>query len=198
MTRCELIIIGASWGGLEAVSRILAVLPGDFAVPVLVVLHRAEDAGDLLAALLDRAGPLPVREVEDKQPVARPGVSVAPPGYHVLVERDHFALSTEAQVAFSRPSIDVALETAADAFGPALAGVILTGNNADGAAGLAEVRRRGGTAIVQDPETAVRPTMPAAARDAARPHLVGGLDEIGALLARLSRPGADGSEAVRP
>jgi two-component system, chemotaxis family, protein-glutamate methylesterase/glutaminase len=181
----ELIVIGASWGGLHAVSRILAGLPAGFGVTVLVVQHRAEEAEDLLAGLLDRAGPLGVREVEDKQPLRGAGVLVAPPGYHVLVERDHFALSTEAQVRFSRPSIDVALETAADALGPALVGVVLTGANDDGAAGLAAVRRRGGTAIVQTPETAVQSAMPTAARAAASPQIVAPLEEIAAVLASL-------------
>lgn len=196
MTRCALIILGASWGGLKAVGEILTGLPGDFDVPVLVVQHRAENAGDLLTPILDRACALRVREVEDKQPIAGAGVRVAPPGYHVLVEADHFALSTEAQVRFSRPSIDVALESAADALGPALVGVVLTGNNDDGAAGLAAVRHRGGTAIVQDPATAVRPRMPAAALAAAHPQVVAGLGEIAGVLVRLAGPPA-GDKAGR-
>src|SRR4051794_36696576 len=186
MTACQLIVIGASWGGLRAVGEILAGLPADFAVRILVVQHRSEEAEDLLSGLLDRRGPLPVSEVEDKAPLHGAGVLVAPRGYHVLVERDHFALSTEAQVRFSRPSIDVALETAADALGPAVVGVVLTGANADGAEGLAAVRRRGGMAIVQAPETAVQPTMPAAAQAAASPQVVAPLAEIAAVLAGLS------------
>src|SRR6476661_4986287 len=170
MTRCDLVIIGASWGGLQAVGEVLRGLPPGFPVPVLVVQHRGEDAGDLLRELLDRTASLPVREVEDKAPFAD-GVHVAPPGYHVLVEPRHFALSTEAEVRFSRPSIDVALETAADALGAGVVGVVLTGNNEDGAAGLAAVRRRGGMAIVQDPDTAERRAMPAAAQAAARPQI---------------------------
>src|SRR3954466_1239354 len=186
MTRCQLVIIGASWGGLHAVSEILGGLPGDFRVPVLVVQHRGEDAGDLLAGLLGRAGPLPVREVEDKAPLAEGEVLVAPPGYHRLVAADHFPLSPEAHVRFSRPSIDVALESAADALGAGVVGVVLTGANSDGAEGLAAVRRRGGMAIVQSPETAVQPTMPAAAQAAASPQLVAPLAEIAAVLAGLS------------
>src|SRR3954451_7833413 len=185
MTECELVIIGASWGGLHAVSEILAGLPEHFPVPILVVQHRAEDSGDLLAGLLDRAGPLPVAEADDKAPLPWHGVLVAPPGYHVLVERDHLALSTEAQVRFSRPSIDVALETAADALGDGVIGVVLTGDNADGAEGLAAVRRRGGVAIVQDPVTATRAAMPEGARAAASPQVVAGLPDIAALLVRL-------------
>src|ERR671932_2399784 len=182
----ELIVIGASWGGLGAVGEILSGLPERFPVPVLVVQHRAEDAGNLLAGLLNRAGPLPVAEADDKAPLPWHGVLVAPPGYHVLVERDHLALSTEAQVRFSRPSIDVALETAADALGAGVVGVVLTGDNDDGAEGLAAVRRRGGVAIVQDPATAERPTMPEAARAAASPQVVAGLGDIADLLVRLA------------
>jgi two-component system chemotaxis response regulator CheB len=183
MTGCRLIVIGASWGGLEAVGDVLAGLPADFGPTVLVVQHRSEDADNLLAGLLDRRGPLPVREVEDKDPLLASCVLVAPAGYHVLVEPDHFALSTEGEVRFSRPSIDVTLESAADALGPAVVGVVLPGANDDGAAGLAAVRRRGGYAIVQNPETALAPAMPAAARPSA--SVVAELDEIPRLLSEL-------------
>ncbi|MDA0182937.1 chemotaxis protein CheB [Solirubrobacter phytolaccae] len=186
MTDRRLIVIGASWGGLQAVGEILAGLPGDFAVPVLIVQHRAEDTGDLLAGLLDRRGPLPVREVEDKDTLAGAGVLVAPAGYHVLVEPDHLELSTEAHVRFSRPSIDVTLESAADALGAGVIGVVLTGANDDGAVGLAAVRRRGGFAIVQNPETALVATMPAAARSSAAPQAVAELSEIAPLLVQLA------------
>jgi two-component system chemotaxis response regulator CheB len=165
---------------------VLSGLPASFDVPVLIVQHRSEDAADMLAGLLNRAGPLPVYEAEDKQPLEGAGVRVAPPGYHVLVEADHLALSTEEKVHFSRPSIDVAFESAADTFGSGVVAVVLTGNNDDGAAGLAEVRRRGGMAIVQDPATAERSTMPQAARDAAHPQQVVPLSEIAPLLVRLA------------
>jgi len=180
---CRLIVIGASWGGLHAVGEILAGLPADFRPTVLVVQHRAEDSDDLLAGLLDRRGPLPVREVEDKDPLSGAGVLVAPAGYHVLVEPDHFELSTEAEVRFSRPSIDVTLESAADALGPELVGVVLTGANDDGAVGLAAVRARGGFAIVQNPATAMVGTMPQAARGSAQ--VVAELPEIAALLTQI-------------
>ena len=180
---CRLIVIGASWGGLHAVGEILAGLPADFRPTVLIVQHRAQDSDDLLAGLLDRRGPLSVREVEDKDPLSGAGVLVAPAGYHVLVEPDHFELSTEAEVRFSRPSIDVTLESAADALGPELVGVVLTGANDDGAVGLAAVRRRGGFAIVQNPATAMVATMPEAARGSAQ--VVAELPEIAALLAQM-------------
>jgi two-component system chemotaxis response regulator CheB len=185
-TGCDIVVIGASWGGLRAVSEILEAMPADFPVPILIVQHRSPDAGDLLAHLLGRHGPLTVKEAEDKTSLSAGCVHVAPPDYHVLVEREHVELSQEAQVQFSRPSIDVAMETAAHAFAHRAVGVILTGANADGAAGLCEIRRRGGVAVVQDPATAERREMPDAAIAAARPQHVCPLEEIGPLLVRIA------------
>jgi two-component system, chemotaxis family, protein-glutamate methylesterase/glutaminase len=187
VTTTQLIVIGASWGGLHAVGTILSALPAGFDVPLLVVQHRAEDeATPRLEGLLDRSGPLTVREVEDKSPLGAGCVHLAPPGYHVLVEHGSLALSTEEPVRHSRPSLDVALDSASSAYGSGLIGVVLTGANDDGAAGLAAVRRRGGIGIVQDPEDSEQPAMPAAALAAARPQVVARLDEIGPLLVRLT------------
>jgi two-component system, chemotaxis family, protein-glutamate methylesterase/glutaminase len=183
---CRLIVIGASWGGLGALGEILEALPADFPVPVLVVQHRASDSDDLLSRLLTRRGPLEVREVEDKTTFQPGVVMLAPAGYHVLVEPDHVILSCDAHVLFSRPSIDVALESAAEAYGPGVVGVVLTGANRDGAAGLAAVRRRGGMAIVQNPHTAERSEMPSAAIKAAQPQVVSELADIAPLLIRLA------------
>jgi two-component system chemotaxis response regulator CheB len=185
MTLCDLVIVGASWGGLHAIGTILSGIPEGFAAPILAVQHRAEDGDDRLTGLLDRAASLPVCEVEDKMPIEAGTIYLAPPGYHVLVERGHLALSTGEQVRFSRPSLDVALESGADAYGAGLIGVVLTGANDDGAAGLAAVRRHGGIAIVQDPESSERSVMPAAARAAAKPHVVTGLEAIAPLLVEL-------------
>ena len=189
MTASRLIILGASRGGLHAIGAVLSALPAGFGVPVLVIQHRAEEEGGRLEQLLDRCGPLTVREVDDKTPLSPGCVHLAPPGYHVLVEDGHLALSTEGRVSHSRPSLDVAFETAAEAFGPALIGVVLTGANEDGAAGLAAVRRRGGIGIVQDPDDSESPAMPAAALAAARPQVVARLEEIGPLLVRMSGGG---------
>lgn len=182
----QIVVIGASMGGLNAVERVLRGLPGDFALPVLVVQHRSEDGPSLLAGLLGRHSPLQVCEAEDKAQL-RPGcVLVAPAGYHSLVERGHVSLSTEAEVRYSRPSIDVALETAAEAYGDRAVGVVLTGANDDGAHGLAEVRRRGGVAVVQDPAEAESRSMPEAAIAAADPQWILGLEEIGPRLAAIA------------
>jgi two-component system chemotaxis response regulator CheB len=187
MNSSEIVVIGSSWGGLHAVGEILRGLPGDFPLPVVLVQHRSESGEDLLAGLLTRRGALDVREAEDKEALCRGCVFVAPRGYHLLVERDHLELSTEAAVRHSRPSIDLALESAADAYGPGVIGVILTGANDDGAAGLAAVRRRGGMTIVQDPATAEVPTMPAAALAAADPQAVVDVGEIAPLLVSLAQ-----------
>jgi two-component system chemotaxis response regulator CheB len=186
----HLVIIGASWGGLQAVGEVLFGLPASFPAPVVVVQHRSEEARELLADLLDRAGRLPVVEVDDKMPLVPGRVHLAPPGYHVLVERGHLALSCDERVHHSRPSIDVALESGADAYGPGLIGVVLTGSNEDGAAGLAATRRRGGIGIVQDPDSSESATMPAAAVARARPQVVLPLHEIAPLLVQLTRAGA--------
>ena len=182
----ELVVVGASWGGLHAVGRLLAVLPPDFAAPVVIVQHRAEQQHDLLADLLDRRTPLTVCEAEDKQELRAGRVLVAPSGYHLLVEAGHVELSTEGPVQHSRPSIDLALQTAAEAYGARVAGVVLTGANDDGADGLFAVRRAGGLAIAQDPGTAERARMPQAAIDAAKPQVVASIEEIAGLLARLT------------
>ena len=178
-----IVVVGASWGGLDAAGRLLGALPEDFGTPVVVVQHRAESGEDLFAGLLDRRTALNVVEANDKADLKPGCVLVAPSGYHLLVARGHVELTTEEAVRHSRPSIDVALETAADAYGADTVGVVLTGANADGAEGLAAVRRAGGLAIAQDPATAERSAMPQAAIDAAQPQVVADIEAIAALLA---------------
>jgi two-component system chemotaxis response regulator CheB len=158
----DLVVIGASWGGLHAIGTVLGGLPADFPAAIVVVQHRGHEDG-MLAALLDRVCPLAVRDAEDKDPLAPGAVLVAPPDYHLLVEGDSVALSVDEPVAFSRPSIDVLLSSAAASHGARTVGVVLTGANGDGANGLRDIRRHGGVAIVQDPAQAERPEMPRAA-----------------------------------
>jgi two-component system chemotaxis response regulator CheB len=181
----RLIAIGGSAGGLAALKRVLAALPGDAEVPVAVVLHRApSDARFGLEAALQRSSALPIVEPEDKEPIVPGHVYVAPPDYHLLVEHGGFALSTEGPVNHARPSIDVLLESAVAAYRGGVAAAILTGRGRDGAAGLARVRAAGGTTIVQDPTTAASPEMPAAAAGAAQRVLP--LEEIGPVLSGLA------------
>jgi two-component system, chemotaxis family, protein-glutamate methylesterase/glutaminase len=130
---------------------------------VVLVQHRHKDSDHLLRTLLQERSALEVCEVEDKMPIEHGGVYVAPPDYHTLVEPGHFSLSTEAPVRYSRPSIDVTFTSAADSYAHRTVGIVLTGANADGSAGLRRISDRGGMALVQDPATAESPTMPAAA-----------------------------------
>jgi two-component system chemotaxis response regulator CheB len=190
-----LVAVGCSWGGAAAVATLLHALPADFAPAVVVVQHRGADSPDgVLARALERAGPLPVQEAEDKQPLESGRVYLAPPDYHLLVEPGSLALSTEAPVRFSRPSIDLLFETVADAYGQRAAGVVLTGANADGAAGLERIRAVGGLTIAQDPDGAERREMPDAAIRTGAVQRVLALDRLGGFLAAVC---TDRPEAVR-
>lgn len=162
----EIIVVGTSWGGLAALRTLAGALPREFGLPIAVVQHRHKDSDRLLATVLQDHTALTVCEVEDKQPLQPGFLFIAPADYHLLVERGHFSLSTDAPVRYSRPSIDVAFTSAADSYGARAVGVVLTGANADGAEGLARIVERGGLAVVQSPATAESPTMPSAALEA--------------------------------
>ena len=159
----SVVVIGTSWGGLAALSTLLHDLPADFNLPIVVVQHRGKDSERLLAELLQDTTALNVCEIEDKEPLTAGTVHIAPANYHVLIEEGHLSLSTDDMVRFSRPSIDVMFMSAADTYGARAVGVVLTGANEDGSRGLAQIARRGGVALVQDPKTAEIPIMPAAA-----------------------------------
>ena len=178
MSDYELVVIGASWGGMRALGSVLGGLPDGFPLPIAVAQHRDPDAeDDLLAHLLARHTTLAIHDADDKDPL-RPGtVLLAPPGYHMLVEDACVGLSVDELVQFARPSIDVLFESASEEHGARTIGVVLTGANADGAAGLTAIKRRGGYTIVQDPATAERPEMPRAAL-AADPVAVLALEDI--------------------
>ena len=161
------VAIGASAGALEALSKILPPLPADYPLAVLVVVHLPPDKDSLLASILGEKCAMAVKEAEDKESIEPGTIYIAPPGYHLLVEKDGtLSLSSEEEVLFSRPSIDVLFESAADAFGGELIGIVLTGANSDGAAGLQAIGRAGGTAFAQDPLQAFASTMPRAALEA--------------------------------
>jgi two-component system chemotaxis response regulator CheB len=188
----RLVAMGASWGGLRAVETVLGALPEDFAAPIVIALHRQVDSNDgTLVRLLGARCALRVHEAEDKQ-VLDPGVViVAPADYHLLVESGAVALSVDAPLNYSRPSIDILFTSAADAYGDRVAGVVLTGSNSDGALGLAQIAGRGGTAIVQDPEHAERREMPDAALWATPEARVLALEEIGPALTQLAAAGVE-------
>jgi two-component system, chemotaxis family, protein-glutamate methylesterase/glutaminase len=192
MSGYEVVVIGASWGGMRALQRVLSGLPADFPTPIAVAQHRDADAeDDLLPSLLARHTALEVADADDKDELVPGRVLLAPPGYHMLIEDGSVALSIDAPVQFARPSVDELFESAASEYGERVVGVVLTGANADGAAGLAAIKRRGGYTIVQDPATAERREMPEAALEIG-PNAVIDLDGMASVLCVM----CDAQEAV--
>ena len=184
----EAIVIGASAGALEALSVVLPALPAAFDLPIFVVVHVPPDKKSILAELFQAKCRVEVREVEDKEPITGGTVYFATADYHLLVEADKtLSLSNDEPVLYSRPSIDVLFETAADAYGSGLVAIVLTGANQDGAQGLAAVVRAGGAAIVQTPQGAYAAAMPEAAIMAAPSARVLSLDEISLYLQGLGK-----------
>ena len=186
MSGHDLVVIGASWGGLEVLRQILGDLPGDFGAPVVIAQHRSPESHptafrDLLGAVTR----LRVCEADDKDELRPGSVYVAAPDYHLLVEERSLSLSTDELVQFARPSIDVLFTSAAESHRERCVGVVLTGANADGAVGLARVVELGGAAIVQDPETATRDEMPRAAAAATPTARVCAAGEIAPALVEL-------------
>jgi two-component system chemotaxis response regulator CheB len=187
--RIDAVVIGASAGGFEALLQVLTGLPAHFALPVAVVLHLPDHHESRVAELFDYRLALSVREARDKESLEPGFLYFAPPGYHLSIEADRsFSLSCEDRVAYARPSIDVLMASAADAYGPTLCGVLLTGANYDGAAGLSGIQIAGGLAVVQDPSTAEVSTMPEAAIRRMKPDLILSLAEIHSLLRKLGDP----------
>lgn len=183
----QAVVIGASAGGVEAVGSLLGALHADCPLPIAVVLHVPPQRSTMLPAVLGARCALPVKEAEDKEYFMPGTVYVAPPGYHLLLEPGRsLALSVDEAVNFSRPSIDVLFESAAYAFRASLLGIILTGANHDGAAGLAMIRAQGGLAWVQDPVSALMPAMPEAAIRHAGADLILPLDLLAARFGRLA------------
>jgi len=184
--RLEAVVIGASAGGVEALGALLPSLPAGFRAPVFCLLHLPSDRDSRLAELFAERLPLPVKEAADKEPIAPGTVYFAGSGYHLSVEQDFtFSLSCEPPVHFARPAIDLLMESSADAYGPGLVGILLTGANHDGAEGMAAIHARGGLTVVQDPDDAQVATMPKSAIKLFDPHLILPLARIGALLPML-------------
>lgn len=185
MRQFDLVAVGGSLGGMSALQIILGALPDSFPLPIAVVLHRYKTSNEALPAFLRRAGKLPVVDVDDKLRIRGGQVYLAPADYHLLVEKGMFSLSVDDRVSYSRPSIDVLFESAADAYRDKLVAVVLTGSNSDGARGAKRVKARGGFLVVQDPRTAEAPQMPQAAIDEARVDRILPLERIGPFLVEL-------------
>jgi two-component system chemotaxis response regulator CheB len=185
----EAIVMGASAGAIETLGAILPRLPADFPVPILAVVHIPRSQDSLLANLYRRRCQMKICEAEDKLPIESGCVYFAPANYHLQVEWNRqISLSSEDPVNFSRPSIDILFETAADVYAERLLGIVLTGANHDGAAGLQAIAQAGGQAIVQHPEEAIMPTMPLAAASACPQAQVMKVHEMTWFLQNLAKP----------
>ncbi len=183
LASCEALLIGGSAGAVEALSQLLPAVPKDARTPVVVVLHLPPNRPSLLTELFGPRCAARVQEPEDKQPFSAGTIWFAPSNYHLLLERDRtFSLSVDAPVNFSRPSIDVLFESAADTFGNTACAVLLTGANEDGSVGASAIRQKGGLVVVQDPSTAEAPQMPRAAISRASPQIIASLAEIADLI----------------
>jgi len=190
--RIEMVAIGASAGGVEALLALLGDLPAGFGPALVVVLHLPEGRHSRLAELFGNRCRLPAREAADKEAIAPSTLYFAPPSYHLSIETDRtFSLSCEEPVHFSRPSIDVLMDSAADTYGARLAGIVLTGANMDGAAGLAKIKRLGGLTVVQKPAEALAAVMPQAAIDRCPPDLILNLKDIRSVLLEMGATNAE-------
>ena len=182
----RLIVIGTSLGGFHALKTVLADLPKDFPLPIVVVQHRSFEESELFAPLLAQHVQLPVVEAHDKLEIKEGQIFVGPSNYHVLIDDAHLALSTDAPVLRARPSIDVLFESAAECFGEGVLGVLLTGMSQDGVAGLKRIKECGGFTLVQDPITAEGRIMPEAAIESALADKILPLEKIASFLMDLS------------
>lgn len=182
------VVIGTSFGGLEALKLILPRFDNDFPIPVVVVLHIGSHRNDIFVDYLNSICQLTVKEVDEGEAVSPGHIYFAPPNYHLLVnDNNTFALSTDEKVNFSRPAIDVLFESAAWVYKKSLIGVILTGANSDGAVGMKTIKRLGGTTIVQNPSGAISPVMPEFAIEASTPDFVLEIEDIAEKLIELSK-----------
>jgi len=162
VNRLKVILIGGSAGSLDVVMQLLPTLRPDLShIAIILILHRKSATENLLANLLSTRTSLPLAEAEEKQPIKGGHIYIAPADYHLLIERDQtFSLDDSEKINYSRPSIDVTFESAADIFGPDAIGILLSGANADGVEGLLAIKEKGGTIVVQDPDSAEVPYMP--------------------------------------
>lgn len=188
----ELIVIGCSLGGMDALRTILTNLTRDFCVPIVVAQHRHRRSNEELPAYFRRQTDLKVVDAEDKQWIAPGHVYLAPADYHLFIERNgvrgELSLSVDDAVRFSRPSIDVLFESAAEAYGDRLIAIVLTGANEDGARGAARIKAFGGIVIAQDPSTAEAPAMPRSTIERVLVDQILRLEEIAPFLVEVCEP----------
>lgn len=197
VSKQDIIVIGASAGGMEALKKLVAQLPSDFPGALFIVWHVSPEYPSLLPQILDRACPLSVAHATDKEEIQPGRIYVAPPDHHLLVEPGHVRVTRGPKENRFRPSVDVLFRSAARAYGPQVIGVVLTGALDDGAAGLFAVKERGGKAVVQDPFEALYPSMPIQAMKAVAVDYCVSITELGSLLVRLTNETAE-EEGVNP
>jgi two-component system chemotaxis response regulator CheB len=185
--RMKAVVIGGSAGALQALFIILRDLPANYELPIFITVHVPPERRSVLAEVLQSKCQISVREAEDKEPISAGTAYLAPPDYHLLIEKDGtLALSSDEPIFHSRPAIDVLFESAADAYGSAVVGVLLSGASSDGAKGLKSVEDAGGVTIVEDPGTAYASTMPEAALGACREAKSFSLNQLAEYLKSLS------------
>ncbi len=183
LRQLEAVVIGTSAGGIDALTRVLPSLPPTTPVPILIVVHIPRERPSLLTEIFRHKCTMRVEEAVDKADIKPGRIYFAPPDYHMLIDRGpQIALSVDDVIQFSRPSIDVLFESAADVYGKNLLGILLTGGNEDGASGLAYIAKCGGTTVLQDPAEAAASAMPEGALKLMTPTHLMRLDEIAALL----------------
>lgn len=195
MANRDIIVIGTSMGGVDALPRLIAGLPADLRAAVLIVQHMAAREPNFLAELLDRSGPLPVRQAVDGEPLQLGRIYVPVPDHHLMLENNRIRLTHGPKESHARPSIDVLFRSAAYFGGPRVIGIILTGNLDDGTAGLWAIKDRGGIAMVQSPQEARYPSMPTSARKHVRVDYTLPLDDIPNVLRSLTREHIELGEA---
>jgi len=191
-----ILVVGASIGGLRALQTLLGGLGGQFPVPIAIVQHRGKSNHDRLAQILQQHTLLTVKDAEDKERLYPSTVYLAPADYHLLIERGSCALSLEAPVSYARPSVDILFDSAADAYGPGVIAVVLTGSNTDGAQGARSVKEAGGIVVVQDACECENSAMPLAAMAATVVDGVFKLAEMAPYLinwCQVFQEGADGT-----
>ena len=171
--RYKAIVMGLSSGGMDVMKEIFSGLPEDYGIPVIIVQHLSPRSDSQWIGILNEKYKIEIKEAEEKEEIKKGTVYLAPPNYHLLLEKDgSFSLSIDERVSYARPAIDVLFETAAEAFGEKVVGVVMTGSNHDGSAGLKKIKRCGGVTIVQDPRTAFSSYMPQEAIKNVDPHHV--------------------------
>ncbi len=186
--RHDIIVIGASAGGVAALQVLVAALPGDLAAALFIVLHIRASEPSTLPRILSRSGPLPAFHATEDLVIEQRKVYVAPPNHHLVLEKGYMHLGTGPRECYVRPAVDVLFRSAAHSYGPRVAGVILTGMGRDGTDGLLVVKQQGGTTIVQDPQGARFPSMPHSAVEHMEVDYIAPLVSIASLLIRLVRP----------